>query len=69
MPETTRLLPAEPFWETISAEQMEARLEFAPWTATEKVDGSVKCASDGSGCDATATGTVAVSTSQSWGEE
>lgn len=67
MAEKSHILPAEPFWEMIEAEQAEARLEFGPWTATEKLEGEVKCASDGSGCDGTAGALVSVGTSQSWG--
>jgi len=68
MSEPTRVLPAEPFWETISAEQMEARLEFAPWTAKESVSAGEKCA-DGRCGDPTVTVTVEASSSQSWGSE
>jgi hypothetical protein len=55
------LLPTEPFWEAIVAEQMEERLEFEPWaTTTETVQVGVTC-SPSTGCDTYVQGSVSVS--------
>ena len=52
-------LPTEPFCDTISTEQIEERLEFAPWaTTTETVTVEVTC-TDATGCRASVEGSVA----------
>ena len=66
MSETTRVMPAEPFWETISAEQMEARFEFCIWTAKEEVKAETSCAL-GADCTGGVTFKGELSSSQSWG--
>jgi hypothetical protein len=64
----TGMLPTEPFWEAIATEEMEERLEFAPWTSTESITATGTCSADGTGCgDSSVSGTGTVSSGQSWG--